>query len=184
MKMHNSQSGFTLTEVSLSMAVFGFLLSLSLGAILMIFHMYQQGTVSRDVQQNARLAMESMVRDSRLASQAGAGNGICILGGSGWEVFYISGNKLWSQEKTGINPADCSGGLPIGSAKSLMSDSVQAAVLSGSVANNTLFIQLSVTSDTNLLNGTRTQCDPTKTGAHLCTLTTLQSTVDLQGMHQ
>src|SRR4051812_24690702 len=91
------QGGFTLTEITLSMAIFGLMMMIVFGSVLLVFHMYQQGSVTRDVQQNARAAMEVMLRDSRSASQASTGtNKICVLSGGGtWQMFFVSSNNLY-----------------------------------------------------------------------------------------
>lgn len=179
------QAGFTLTELTLAIAIFSFLLIIVVSMTLLFLHQYQQGQVSRDVQENARSAMEVMVRSARGATAAqvvasGGNDRICIATGQAvWQAFYISGTVLYSG--TSYN-ANCSSP---GNATPLTSGSVQAARLNGQiVGNNNLVIDLNLASNVNLLNAGHTACDPTKGSVQQCTLTALESSVDLRGFNQ
>ena len=64
------QSGFTLVELSLAMAILTFMLLVVSLAYINIARLYNASTAARNVQQNNRFAMEQISRVARNANSA------------------------------------------------------------------------------------------------------------------
>jgi prepilin-type N-terminal cleavage/methylation domain-containing protein len=179
----NKQSGFTLTEITLAMAIFGFLLAIVLGSVLMFMHIYQQSSAARDVQQNARSAMEQIVRASRTATDAivvSGSNGndkLCIANGSAdsWLVYFVDTAGSAPMLKTGASQTgDCSDDPT--NTSDVLSRTVQAVQMTAKKIDNTVTIDLTVANDASRVDSNN-NCDPT---AGVCSVTSLQSSVDLR----
>lgn len=182
------QSGFTLTELILAMAVFSFMLMLVLGVVLLIFQMYSRGNASRDVQQNARQAMETIVRTARLAKAVAIvddasddSQKICLrTGNENWQEFYVGtiGGSTAPTILTGASNSSCS--ATPASSTPIISGSVQVAQLTATKVDNSLIIDLSIASDASLVDDNN-QCPDTN---QVCAVTSLESSVDMRRFGQ
>src|SRR5262249_28156495 len=78
--MLKSESGFTLIEYILALAIFSLMLLIIVGGFLNIVHLHQTGLAQRNTQQYSRSGMEEMVRSSRSAlAPKTTGNGVCLF---------------------------------------------------------------------------------------------------------
>lgn len=91
METQSHKKGFTLIEVIVSIALFAVILTIALGALLMIIDANRQAKAIKLVVNNLNLAMEGMSRELRVGSE------ICdTLGGSGLGCNNSSGaNEIY-----------------------------------------------------------------------------------------
>jgi len=100
------QSGFTLVELTLAMAIFSFALIIFVSGFQTIMKLYQTGLAMRDTQQSARIAINRIVVDARGSSSAVVGAAttttvqggttsvepICLFNSNGMIYYYVDSN--------------------------------------------------------------------------------------------
>lgn len=79
---NNNQSGFTLIELVLAMTLFAFVLLIMSSGFLNIMAQSENGIVTRNTQQNARLAMEEIQRVGHSATNVIVGSSALVVGGT------------------------------------------------------------------------------------------------------
>lgn len=193
------QKGFTLIELTLAMTIFSFMLLIVSSGFLHIVRIQESGVVSRNTQQNARLALEQVVREARTASDSAvlASGTLCLVAPSGLVLYRIKpDNRLW-RATMGYNPAlgtvanACNSGTIAGDS-AVTATNVAVTVFaatevqtpSAAFANpnpKSLQLRLTVTStDFSQLNAAHTSC-LAQSGSQFCSVTSLNSTASLRG---
>lgn len=108
--------GFTLIELTLATAVFSMMLLIVAQGMLQTYHIQQNSMVSRDTEQNARLAMDTMTREARNASDVTYGgaaqNYLCLATAGGWVEYVVNGNHQL-ERRTLIPSTPSVGGAPV-----------------------------------------------------------------------
>ena len=94
------EGGFTLIELVVAMAIFGFMLIIVVAGFINIVQLDQNGLASRAVQQNARLVTDDIEQTIRTSTQAwpitsGANTTICMNGSNGIVEYTVSGGILY-----------------------------------------------------------------------------------------
>jgi len=182
------QSGFTLVEISLAMAIFTFMLLVVSLAYINIARLYSASTAARNVQQNNRFAMEQMSRVARTSNSArmvtGAVKGLCFESATATTFFYLRSvggsdalkNEL-VQAKACVNPE-------VNSPQILTSEGSYAARLEADTSSaGTVTARLWMMSRTDLLNTIDPNNLTCKSGAgsEFCAINKLTTTVELRG---
>jgi prepilin-type N-terminal cleavage/methylation domain-containing protein len=95
MKRHSSDKGFTLIELLLAMAVFSFMLLIVVAGFINIVRLHNEALAANLAQDNARVAIDAMVKDVRDSSGpilpgAGPGNILCLSSSSQANVIYYT----------------------------------------------------------------------------------------------
>jgi prepilin-type N-terminal cleavage/methylation domain-containing protein len=105
MKTFGSQSGFTLIEMIVALAVFAVVITISVGALLMLIVTNQQLQAEQSVMTNLSFALDSMTREIRTGTRyfCGAGNSRTTAIASMYQIFS-DGEDLSSM---GENTRDC-----------------------------------------------------------------------------
>lgn len=184
-KQLTKQSGFTLVEISLAMAIFTFMLLVVSMAYINIARLYNANTAARNVQQNNRFAMEQISRVARTAGRAqyiseGDITGVCFNPKSGSQLFYIQNNQL---RQVTVN--DCAS-LPTAEqpGQVLTSGGTNAVKISvDSSVTDTVTVSLWMASKTDLVgtvDGSGLQCKQ-GAGSEFCAVNKLTTTLELRG---
>ncbi|MBI3983800.1 type II secretion system protein [Candidatus Microgenomates bacterium] len=180
MRSLRAEHGFTLVELIVAMAFFGFMLALLSVGVLQIMRMYQSNLSSRRTQQAARLAVEEITREVRSASTAETSNFLCLEGQTR-VVLAMGGNNSLVKKS---NASDCS---DISGAQNIIdgSDSIQlreftytAIQAVGTVGASIQFTLVVTTGDDALLSGSDCSAGP---GSQYCSSTTYTNVVSLRG---
>jgi prepilin-type N-terminal cleavage/methylation domain-containing protein len=95
-----SKRGLTLVELAVAMAVFALMLFLITQGFLGIIRAHQSGVASRNTQQNARLAIEQIVREGRSASDvrvlgSAPNQTVCLILAGGLVEYRVVGGRLY-----------------------------------------------------------------------------------------
>jgi prepilin-type N-terminal cleavage/methylation domain-containing protein len=148
------QSGYTLIELVLAIAVFSFMLLIIVNGYLNVFRIYQNGLASRDTQQNGRIGMEELVRavreakDIRGVATAGDFDYVClelpngyirklmvfIPGGDTYQAMYV----VTAPPGPGLSITNCGGLNPTSAgavAQKLTSNNVEVVEFKPVVVN-------------------------------------------------
>jgi prepilin-type N-terminal cleavage/methylation domain-containing protein len=184
-KKTTQQSGFTLVEISLAMAIFTFMLLVVSMAYINIARLYNASTAARNVQQNNRFAMEQMSRVARTSSRAitvnsGDITGVCFNPKSGSQLFYLQNNQLRQatvSDCTGLPTAEEPGQVLTSSGTNAVRLAVDTSV------PRTVTMTLWMASKTDLVgtvDGSGLQCKQ-GAGSEFCAVNKLTTTVELRG---
>ena len=208
-----NESGFTLVELIMAMAVFCFLLlAISLGFI-QIIHLYQSGLASRDTQQTTRFGLETVVRDVRSADRVDSqtntndsSSDVLCTYGTGSTVasrYYVSGSRqlVKSQFHPVIDPVngnpicDASSATAVGGTVVLSADGLSIANFTAEVAGGagkgqvqSVRLTLRVATKTNdLLTDTtgigNVNCSGGQVGSQYCSTTVITTSVEPRGVN-
>lgn len=177
------QSGFTLIEITLAMAIFTFMLLVVSMAYINIARLYNANMAARSVQQNNRFAMEQISRTARMASAATQVNsdgkqGVCFTARTGSQLFYIQNNEL--RQET----VNCDQNGPSNGYKTLSSAGTYAVRMDvNTEAARLVTISLWMASKTDLVgtvDASGLQCKP-GAGSEFCAVNKLTTTLELRG---
>jgi prepilin-type N-terminal cleavage/methylation domain-containing protein len=195
-----TQSGFTLIELTIAMAVFTFMLSIILVGFLGVVKTHESGVVQRSTQQNARLAMDQITK----AIQRSATSTSSIIKSPPAEIDKVcitsAGQNLVLEVKSvHVSSALDVNSLTLGviSAGSCVSAATYTRLTDNNVSVvqfktneippsgsglGVLGITLTVASAFGLqdLNTSQTACS-SGSGTQFCSVTTIQSTAVLKG---
>lgn len=155
------QSGFTLIELMLAMAVFSFMLLIIISGFINIVHMHNQAVASNQAQDSARTAMDELVLSVRDSAGVSVVNGALCLGSSAGQPkhYYVEGGAL--------KRADGCDTTPKVNPHQITSDAVKVfsftAVEESGAAVAKKQVKLSLT--VGSANGTVQQLSPTSTPA-------------------
>lgn len=172
--------GYTLVELILAVALFSFVLVIVTAGIINVFRLYQQGAVSRSVQQSTRFAMDDMVRTGRLATNVEniANSTVCFTFPSKKVRFYMLNNGLYKDE-IGAS-TDCAAGT-VASISLLPSEVKAASFISLITTRTTKSIQIILAaSSQNAILDANFKCDATLNN-QFCAAASLESAVSLRG---
>jgi prepilin-type N-terminal cleavage/methylation domain-containing protein len=185
------QSGYTLIELIIAMAIFSMMLVIISVGVLQLMRIYQSGISSRNTQQNARLAMEQMVRAGRSAYKAaitGATNNstVCFYIASGGQEYFIrSGQLIQATLQSPSSPCD---GTQILAQQAITGTDVIVTKLNGVLlglsgsATDSLSAQLDLEIATGGGNGSFNGANcVVGAGSQFCSITSLHSSVTLRG---
>ncbi|HSX48153.1 MAG TPA: prepilin-type N-terminal cleavage/methylation domain-containing protein [Candidatus Nanoarchaeia archaeon] len=184
-----AQGGFTLIELILATAIFSFMLLIVAQGLLQAYHTQQNSMISRDTEQNARLAMDTMTREARTASDVTYGgavpNYMCLAVAGGWVEYIINPANHQLERRTLIPAAPCPG--PTASIQSLTSPNVWAYELDaiktagfGPTYVPTVSISLIVgPKDPSGTLVNHNLCNPSAPSSQFCSVTNLTTTVSL-----
>ncbi len=189
-----NQTGFTLIELLMAMTVFSFMLLIVSAGFIQVVRIHQSGIASRATQQNARLVLDSIMKNVRVSASAasanpGQRNWLCIAKGSQTLEYAVdpTGNL---RQGTIANPAPGTCPAPVFNAtwRTLNDSAVmvtQFAVTTTPAVDpglGTAMITLTVVSRNNLnaLDPTQTRCLP-GSGSQFCAVTTVSSGSALRG---
>lgn len=190
-KLHNKQSGFTLVEISLAMAVLTLILMLVSMAYISILRSYKASMAARNVQQNNRFIMEQITRVARRSdSVTVTATGLCF-DATGDRYFYLEPDTSGDANKNILHQAsvaDCANTTITYNDHVLTSSGTYVAKWLADTSASTakvkvLTLSLWVVSRTDLLNSlspSGLQCDR-KVGAEFCAVNKLTTTVELRG---
>jgi prepilin-type N-terminal cleavage/methylation domain-containing protein len=199
------QSGFTLVELILAMALFSFALLIITAGFLNIVRLHQSGLASRNTQQNTRYGMEDIVREARGSYRAEIvaadpiKNKLCLFitpGPGGGLQFYVDGDNLRKKSfdvTSNSNYAAQCAAQVLNSSDPVISSSdvairefiVEKYVTPPSVPGDTppesikLKLAIASTSDSTLISGSN--CNPGVGGHQFCAVTILTSSASLRG---
>lgn len=200
MRRWQKQSGFTMIELLLAMAIFSMALVIVSAGFINIVRLYQSGLASRSTQQNARLLLEEVsrtVRDSGSATPVVVTTGVggvtvvsrvCLQNGSRIVVYAVDGAGNLRQGTTTV--PTCPAPAFDSSWKTVNDSTVRVTQFAidstGKVgpAGGTVMMTITVASKNNLDNlddtTNKTTCRP-GAGSQFCAVTTLSSTATLRG---
>lgn len=176
-----SHGGYTLIELTIASALFGFMLIAILAGFIAVVRINQNGQASRATQQNARFVMEEIVRVARTATDAQINGQSLCLTTPGSKVKYFVGTRdgyvrLFKMEMP--ESGDCAG---------FSGHSINPITANGVVAQSFYVsyvnqkppsIEIRLTLSTRSANSSG-QCD-SNTGS-FCSVTTLKSVASLRG---
>jgi prepilin-type N-terminal cleavage/methylation domain-containing protein len=177
-----SKAGFTLVEVVVAMAVFGFMLLIVVEGYINIARIHDQALASNQVQDSARTAMDAMVQSVRNSTGAvtpvfggGASTSLCLSSSSTSDQdFFVSGKVLY-QANT------CTAPVPATSValtnNSVQVSSFKATVETGGVGVTEPEVQMTITvaSNNGSTNAGGTACTNTDAAREFCSVETLTS---------
>jgi prepilin-type N-terminal cleavage/methylation domain-containing protein len=99
-KQSSSEGGFTLVELLVAMAVFSFMLVIVVVGFINVVHMHNQAIASNMSQDNARTAMDELVRAVRdsagvVSTTAGPSGTLCLASPTGQQrIYYLNAGVL------------------------------------------------------------------------------------------
>lgn len=179
----NKQSGFTLVEIMLAMAIFTFMLLVVSMAYINIARLYNASTAARNVQQNNRFAMEQISRVARSSKTVelptpdskGGLTSICFNRAT---KFYVDNGALRQATVTSCSDA------PKQEDQTLTSPGVSVARIEADTpGDSTITLRMWMASRVDLLD----TADPSKlgcktgAGSEFCAINKLETTVQLRG---
>lgn len=112
MKRALAQSGFSLIEMIVALAVFASVVTIAIGALLILITTNQQLQAKQGVMTNLSFALDSMTREIRTGSHyfCGSGNSVnAAVGGGGGPQYQIFRNTV-NLTTMGKNTSDCVSG--------------------------------------------------------------------------
>lgn len=180
------QSGFTLVEITLAMAIFTFMLLVVSLAYINIARLYSASTSARNVQQNNRFAMEQITRVARVSSRLttsdinaqGSVGRLCFTATArATQIFYVQNDELRQ-----ASVASCDAPNPT-VYKTLTSGGAQVGRIEASTVANTATVRIWLVSKLDLLatrEGSTLQCT-SGPRAEFCAINKLTTTVELRG---
>jgi len=179
----HKQSGFTLVEIMLAMAIFTFMLLVVSMAYINIARLYNASTAARNVQQNNRFAMEQISRVARSSknvelSTVDSKGGLSFICFNRATKFYIDNGALRQATVTGCNDAAKQDD------QTLTSPGVSVARIEADTSvTGTITVRLWMASRVDLLDTTDPGKLACKTGAgsEFCAINKLETTVELRG---
>ncbi len=199
MKLAINEYGFTLVELTLSMAIFCLMLLIVSKGFVGVVHIQQAGVGSRNTQQNARLVMEQIVRDGRSAQDVRVLGSvpnqlICLVTAGGLSEYYVKADKRLYKGTVDYNSGfdrvtnTCVSGASFTSESALTSTDVAVVDLEGTVMPTppafgppltppSLSLKMKVATSNHPTN---TVCTPGG-GSQFCSVSELSSTVSLRG---
>lgn len=93
----NGESGYTLVELVIAMAVFSFMLLIMVVGFINVVHIHNQAVASNVVQDNARVAMDTMIQGVRNSAGVvgiptpGPNGDLCLKTNTGQQyVYYVA----------------------------------------------------------------------------------------------
>lgn len=195
----NSQSGFTLVEITLAMAIFSFMLLVVSVAYINIARLYTASTSARNVQQNNRFAVEQITRVARSAGSATTSDKNSD-GGVSWICFNSKvGSQLFYLESLGVSYKNNLHQVAVGSCPTpdqppnvagvsgnevINSDNTYAArLVADTSAGRLATFSLWMVSKTDLLDTTDPNTLQCKSGPgnEFCAVNKLTTTVEMRG---
>ena len=207
MKGLDNHQGFTLVELTMAMAVFSLMLLIVVAGVINIFHLYDGGLAMRDTQQDARSGLADIINEGHGAYQVSLAShtipgtsityqSICYFEPGQVVEFYLASTNnnasnvglykliLPSRTTTCPNPAtNPSGQIITSAAVTILS---LAATFGGPTTYTPGSPQIlninsfSVAPQTAIANNSVVG-NSCRSGFVYCTVTTLQSSVSLQG---
>ncbi len=195
MIMHRNQTGFTMIELLMAMAVFSFMMLIVTTGFIQVVRIHQAGISSRATQQNARIVMDGVSKDIRESGAATVGNGgaaktwLCLSRGSTTLEYAVDGSGNLRAGSVSNPPAGtCPSPAITSSWRTLNDSSTQVTQFAASATTpvspglGTVLLTLTIVSrnDTSDLDATQTHCQP-GAGSQFCAVTTLVSTASLRG---
>jgi len=196
------QAGFTLIELLMAMAVFSFMLLIVTAGFLQVIRIQQSGVASRATQQNARLVLDDIMKETRQASAATSDNTttartlcatasscqtLCLSAGGSTQQYYVDNGdlKLGSIPDPGGScpePASTAGWSTINDASVQVTQFAVTTTPSVQPGLGTAMVTITLASKNNLnaLDSTKTRCQP-GSGSQFCAVTTLSSGASLRG---
>lgn len=178
------QSGFTLVEISLAMAIFTFMLLVVSLSYINIARLYNASTAARTVQQNNRFAMEQITRNARSANKATIVNGgLCLESSSKTTYFYLRNVGGGDALKNELVQADACTSPESHNPRTLTSAGSYAAKLEAEPEVGAVTVSLWMVSKTNLLDTVDVGALRCKggVGSEFCSINKLTTTVELRG---
>lgn len=192
MKRLHSQTGFTLIELILALAIFNFVLLIVVVGYLNIVKIYENGIAARDAQQNARYGLEEISRLARndssyVVTHAANGDRLCLYGSQSYDLFYVNvaDNRLHHAVLSpNADTSQCGLGYIATDAAISSSDVIVPIFLINKglspLKPNAFTIDIAMAAANAVLTGTQ-DCDPTAGGSQFCSVTKLHSAIDLRG---
>lgn len=183
-----NQSGFTLVELTLSMALFSFMLLIITLGFINIVQLHDAALASDQVQDNARSAMDELVQGVR--NSAGIvtpttiglpSTTICVANNSGTQQIYYVNQKILYRTNdcatninwTSVEPANTVALTNVG----VQVSNFDATVETGGVGITEQEVQfnLTVASDNGTTNSTGTACANNNSQRAFCAVVSLTS---------
>ena len=193
-RQRKSQSGFTIIEILLAMAIFSFVMITIITAFSQIIRSYRKGVVSQRTQEATRQVVDLVSKEARVSTEISVGvygtgvnkvNILCFKNGSQFE--YKANNHTLKQ---GSSSPSCNSLDPL--ARNVV-DKKELDVLkfkpsiksTSGTPPVTLGINLEVSVGTNngpdsLMNAAKTACDPLKAGSQFCSISSLKTSIGLR----
>jgi prepilin-type N-terminal cleavage/methylation domain-containing protein len=182
----NNKYGFTVVELLLALAIFGFTMVTITVAFTQILRSYRHGVISQRTQETARELISDLTKQSHSSTDVEVtgpdDDGITYLCFS--QVQYEFNENLNTLE-TGENSGSCNqqdtGAVPV-----INDDELQVLVFEPELRPSTgtpFGINISViiaTNDDELLDETENRCDPTIAGSHFCATTRMFTSIGLR----
>jgi len=177
--MRNTEAGFTLVELLVAMAIFSFMLLIVVSGFINIVHIHNQAVAANIAQDNARTAMDELVRGVRtsngvLPSAAGT---LCLTNTSNGQqiLYYVAGGILNRAD----SPRCTAPGVNVQAITSSIVSvtSFSAVVGTVGVPKPEVNIALTVASNNGTTSGTgaTVKCGPTAADRTFCSAITLTS---------
>jgi prepilin-type N-terminal cleavage/methylation domain-containing protein len=190
MTRHRSgQSGFTIIEVLLAMAIFSFVMITIITAFTQIIRSYRKGVVSQRTQESTREIVDLVSKEARGSSEVstktiGANKKLLCFGSS---VFAY--DKITKTLSLGSKGSDCKvdpGAKNIVNKElDVLDFDVKVIRAGGLPAGTVLGINLEVLVGTDngpdSLIDSSNSCDPSKAGAQFCSTSKLETSIGLRG---
>ena len=191
MRNSRDQSGFTIIEILLAMAIFSFVMITIITAFTQIIRSYRKGVVSQRTQESTREIVDLISKEARNSSDvevktAGGGASLVRLLCFNNTVFeYRKAGKTLKQRSS----EDC---VSSTAGESVVSDELDVldfvADDKSSVNGTKLGFNLTIavgtdngTGGAGLLDSTGKVCDPSKAGSQFCSTSSLTTSIGLRG---
>lgn len=103
-RLDRQQSGFTLVELVMAMAIFSVMFLMVVNGFIIVTHLYDAGITTRTTQQNARLVIDDFVKNAHYSGRVDVSHSpqACLFTGSKTIVYVLNGNgNLWRNITSG-----------------------------------------------------------------------------------
>jgi prepilin-type N-terminal cleavage/methylation domain-containing protein len=179
-KRRMGDRGFSLIELLVAMSVFSFMLVIVVVGFINVVHLHNQAIASNMAQDNARTAMDELVRAIRdsagvVSTTPGPSGSVCLASPTGQQrAYYLTGGVLMRADNCATHTSPQS----ITSSSVLVSSFAVTVQSTGPKVVKPV-VQVAVTVGTN--NGTTTgsgatlACGPTNANRTFCSTVTLTS---------
>jgi len=183
-----NQSGFTIIEILLAMAIFSFVMITVITAFTQIIRSYRKGVVSQRTQEATREIIDLISKEARVSTDVFVGTDVpagvkllCFKDGSQFEYNQTDHTLKQGTTIVGCNTHDVN-------AKSVVSEDLDVLRFKPQIKSTTkpitlgFNIDLLVATDNgpdSLISGDA--CDPLKAGSQFCSTSSLKTSIGLRG---
>ncbi len=184
---NKNQSGFTIVELLLALAIFSFILVAMTVAFSQIIRSYRKGVIAQRTQESSRELIDTLTKEAHRA-------GSIDVNDTATKRFLCFGSTQYEYDltdrtlKRGINnPSTNCSASDLGAVGVIDSDSLQISKFDveviQTVSGETLGINIDVivaTKTNDLLNATGTACDGAVAGQHFCATSRIATSIGLR----